>query len=300
MNDTPNNSTAPVEAHIIEMMGDLVALARVNPRAIETIARLYDDDETRERFARKMLSILPAIIDADGMLQWLEGGVLPPAAVRLADPDKGRSKGARGAEQAARKRHNAAVAERTAAQAKLETAITAETDSAEALRRAESHLRLVTFGRFYNALGEQLAMAAYLGPVWTILRSISGHLQTDVAWENSLTIERREAIAAHRRERRESRTEMLDLLDRYCGDEELEIKLYIAIISVLRRFHREVEQELERGKYGGGKLSERAKRPRRTHEQWRTSVHPQGKLADRHAVLEGLQGGPDPAATDRN
>lgn len=91
---------------------------------------------------------------------------------------------------------------------------------------------------------------------------------------------------------------MLHLLDRYCGDEELEIELYNVILGTLRRVHAEVEQERERAKYGGGKLSERAKRTRRTREQWRKSVHPMGKLADRQAVLDGLQGVTGSLGTD--
>lgn len=289
MNDTPSGPGSSVKPYIIEMMSDLYALGRDNPRAIEIIAQLYDDSGARESFARKMLSILPPVVDADGIRQWLEGGALPPSPVRLADPDKGRPKGARGSEQAARKRHNADLAQVAAAKAKLDIACAAEAASREALMEAESHLRMVTFGKLYNLSGEQFAIAAYLGPVWTVLRAISGYLQVDVAWENSLSIERREALANHRRDRKESQTDMLDLLDRYCGDEELEIELYNAIIGVLRRVHSEVEQEHEQARYGGGKLSERAKRIRRTREQWRTSVHPLGKLADRQAVLEGLQ-----------
>lgn len=192
MNDKPSSPSSSVKPHIIEMMSDLYALERDNPRAIEMIAQLYDDNGARESFARKMLSILPSVIDADGILQWLEGGTLPPTPVRLADPDKGRPKGARGAQQAARRRHDAALAEVAAARAKLDAANAAEAASREELKEAESHLRMVTFGKVYNTSGEQFAAAGELGPAWTILRAISGYLQIDVAWENSLSIERRE------------------------------------------------------------------------------------------------------------
>jgi hypothetical protein len=281
---------APAGAAIADLMSELMAMHKEDPLAIERVAKLYDKNALDQVIAKHLLGILPAVIDAETMLQWLEGGCLPSDPIQLKDPEAGQPKSARGGYEALRGK--LVAAEEASAHAKVKFGEARARVSA--LRReldvAERHLRTSVFGRFMNAVAKQMAAAFALGPIWTLMRSISGYLQTDVEWENTLTTDEREELMTHRQRRKETATEILHLLDLHCGDEALEIEMNKAVLEVLRRVHAPVAKELEDKRFSLGELSARAKRVRRRSEDWRRSVHPNAKISDRLDVLDGLSG----------
>ena len=289
MTQNINAIPASAGAAIAALLSELMAMHKDDPLAIERVAKLYGKNALDQVIAKHLLGILPSVIDAETMLQWLDGGRPPADPIQLRDPEAGQPKSARGGYEALRGKLDAA--EKTAATA--EARVADARAQVMALRSecevAERHLRTSVFGRFMNAVAKQMAAAFALGPVWTLVRCISGHLQTDIEWENTLTDKEREALATHRETRKRTATEILHLLDLHCGDEALEIEMNKAVLDVLRRVHGPVAKELENKQCSPGELSARAKRIRRKSEDWRRSIHPNGKAADRRDVLDGLQ-----------
>ncbi|RYF00016.1 MAG: hypothetical protein EOO77_34680 [Oxalobacteraceae bacterium] len=82
--------------------------------------------------------------------------------------------------------------------------------------------------------------------------------------------------------REQDSREMLDRLDRYAGEQALELKLHRAMLKVIRAFHDEREAENAAAREAGKRLPTVRKRQavRRTSEAQQRDVHPAAPRAD--------------------
>ena len=174
------------------VFAEMTVLSKDDPGATERVARLYDKHVTDQTIAKVLLRVLPSVVDREAMLRWLEGGCLPPEAIRLQDPEADHKKSARGDYQSQRAKLAEAEKSVVNAKAKLDDAQMRMAAAREQCDNADRYLRVSVFGRFMNAVARQMAAAFALGPIWTLVRSISGYLQTDIEYENSLTQAERE------------------------------------------------------------------------------------------------------------
>lgn len=287
MTDRIDPATSSVMAQLVAELG---LMARREPWDMDRVAALIDAPARRDLVTDLLCGIMPATLDGEQWVAWVQGGQ-PPLPVRLQDPDKGGRPSARGAMQAASVRYQAAAAKVARLEAQL-TEAKQELAVAEAdLQRAGDQVRTVVAYRLMVEIGRQASGIA-LGPLYAVARAISPYLQHDMAFENGLDDESRTLLGERRMSREEDSREMLDRLDRYAGDPGLELKLHRAMLKVIRAFHDEREVENAAARKAGRRLPGTMKQQavRRSLEAQKRSVHPAAPCADVLHVFDALSG----------
>ena len=278
-------SDAELPAAMARMLAQIMAEAGDRPALAEHFASLANRDVCREAMFDLIWKMVPPSVDPDQWLDWLNGGEVPrhPAMI---DPDKGQ-KSARGVQQAARARRDAAATKMirareavTAAEADLQNA---ELELEKADHRASAAVVFMIFAEFARQSWAGFA----IGPMYPLLRAMSPYLQVDESYESALTDAERERVGKARDGRKGKLTEVLWQLDRLAGDERLELNIFQAVYSAVVRRAAEVDAESERARHIGRPVPPAAKRCRRQTAAQRDEVHPNAPRADASDVLDG-------------
>ena len=288
---------------LAKVLAFVMSMAAENPLPIERVAELFEREPQVHLMVEGLLGVLPVDPDPDQWLAWLSGGAAPVAQVALADPDRDRKSSARGAQHSAATRWAEARRKVRDLTSKLDEAkADLDTRTAE-LREVNNQLRAVVAFRMITEAGRLFAAPFAMGPMWTLVRAVSGYLRVNVAYESSLDVAQLASLAEHRLTRKESTARILELLDWHCGDVALEVKIHDMLLATLEAHHQPVAEELAFRKHPGQRLSEAAKRGRRSSDERRARVRPGAPIADRKEVLDGLRreqssGDPEPGAGD--
>lgn len=288
MTDTSDTDKPAVRAAMAELLTALVMLEDEDPVAIERVARLFEKEERGAFLAKYIRVILPAKFDAETFEAMLDGRLTGPLPDPPGNAQAGRKPGARGAHSALHKQVVRAAAETGLLRERLVLAEAREAALRDELEAADKHLRATVVLRLLDQFSRTLVGPFLLGPVWTLVRSISGHLQTDHAYEESLDATARALHEKHGAGRAQTAAEIVKYLDRYCGDAAFEVALHEAILAAGRERDADVKRELEMRNYDGVPLSKYAKVPARTNDERRVSVRPGARLSDRADVLDGI------------
>lgn len=277
-----------VAAGFAKVMAELTLLSKEDPLAVERVAELADGSVRAERLMTAVLEILPAEIDAEQWLAWIEGASFGDGGRVLLDPDKGRQKSARGAWQSAVDLRDRMACDVATCRQKLVDAELLLGQAEHAVKAADAQLRAVVCYRFMIDASKLVNRVFALGPLFTIGRAISVYQRRDAAFEEALDATARAWIDEHLANREDTSRRVLELLDLFAGDAAIEIKLHHAIHKILVDAWAGVEAEIMEARRTGARLSPTAKRTVRNHEQRRATVRREGLRNDYLAVLEGL------------
>jgi hypothetical protein len=288
MTDKPRNLDPATNAAIAHVLASVMAIADEDPLAIDRVAALFDKDAQTDHLVSGVLGILPSQLDAEQWNVWLSGGSTPPAPATLVDPDKGQPKSARGAQIPAARRDVEARKIVSDLEQKLEAAKSAAKDSATQLQAADNQLRAVVVYRMITEAGRLFAAPFAMGPMWTLVRAISGYLRPDAEYEDSLDMAASAALEIHKANRKATSAKIQELLDMYCGDVALEVILHRVLLSTLEAYHQPVVDEWANRNYVSQRLSAAARRPKRNAEDRHNSVRRGAPTSDRDEVLSGL------------
>lgn len=271
------------------LMARVGQLAGDDPRSVVRAAELFEGARRGDDLHRLLLDLVPADVDPAQWHDWLDGGAALPVPPRLADPDQGRKAGARGAHVSAARRREEAARELALLEDKVAHARAVLADAEAAEQAAASHLRQVVAHRVLTDISRQLAGAFSMGPAWTLMRAVSGYIRDDHALGEGMDEHARVHVRSLLDTASADSTEMLDLLDLHAGDTLLELRLRAAILSVLRKHHEPVKQELAERNYDPRKLSSAARRVHRKTAERKAAIRSgPGIVSDRHDVLGGF------------
>jgi hypothetical protein len=271
-----------------KLLAEIMALGHDQPWKIERAQKLFDADPRDRLVQRWLQAILPAKIDEEAVLAILEGRAEAPVRQRFVDPDKGRQPKARGSFESLQAALARSAADVAGLEEKLRSAKQQESTLREQVAEADALLRLTVFGRVLAHASDAFAGPLIFGPLWTLVRAVSGYLKVDFAYESALDTAARAELEAHRKSRRDTAAEIVGLLDRYCGDIRVEVALHNAILSVLRNRHDPVAREIERRSYSNEPMSADARRPSRSNDERRAAVRAGAIISDRTDVLRGI------------
>lgn len=275
------DKTDPAITNVLAALAvELGITANRQPWSMDRIAALIDMPARRDLVTELLFGILPATIDAGQWIAWIQGDQ-PPVPASLQNPEHSARPSARGAVRAATTKHQSAMDKVARLEAQLLQAkqeqVVAEADR----QRSADQLRAVVVYRIMVEIGRQASGIA-LGPLYALARAVSPYLQQDLAFENALDDQGRILLNERRQTREQDSREMLDRLDRYAGEQALELKLHRAMLKVIRAFHDEREAENAAVREAGERLPTVRKRQavRRTSEAQQRDVHPAAPRAD--------------------
>jgi hypothetical protein len=233
--------------------------------------------EGREEFLREFVTVMmPDRVNPVIWARWLTGGATPFDRSKLTSPapsgvaigraverqSKSVARHVTGVQNAER---GVAAAERRLEEARRELAIARSKDAA--------FIEYVVGEHLMSILAPMFAM----GPAWTVMRAVSGHVPASaVAEEVSLIRDpkrRKEAEQAIRLERQEVTERILDVLDLWAGDYEFEHELREAIVGVVDRYSKR----------------DRPQAQRRTRAAMRRTVGDPEVKRDREEVVDGMK-----------
>ena len=229
--------------------------------------------------------LVPCRVDVTQWLHWLEGGSAPSTEFELRKPEEVDKKSASGRYQAALAKRDAARRDVERREAELASAKVVLTEAEDALDQVGGELRASVAFSLLKQVNRYASGAFAMGPAWSLMRIASGHLQHDPAFENTLSAEDRAFVARDRSGRFELSIELLDLLDRYSGDGELEFRLFRALLRAARE-HEGRMNTLRAN--SAGPIPARAKRLRRKTEEQKACIHPDAPTIDRTEVLNNI------------
>lgn len=299
MDEMIDKQMAPEVAHAFaQLFATLATDASYAPAEVERIAPYFERATRDSHLLQLLCDLVPNSVDAGQWLEWLEGGP-PPADCSVQNPDAGRKPAARGAWHSAREKRRGA--QRRVEQIQEQLAAAQEELAAAKLREAETdhHLRVTVVAMILRTINRTVSSVFAMGPAWTLMRAASGYLQSDPGFEAGLDDTNLERVASRRQSRPQESMELMDLLDRYCGDERLELNLHRAILTTLRDHHAPAAKELADRNVEAKPLSPAARRPRRDMHQQATAVRRGAPIADRHEVLNALLQMPDTQESER-
>jgi hypothetical protein len=275
-------------AAIAELLTELKMLEKEDPVAIERVSRLFEKQHRDAFLAKYVRAMLPARFDVESFEALLTGAAAMPDSNGAADTSGSRKPSARGAYESLRQQVDRAAEESQRQRDKFALAEAREATLRRELAEAEAFLRSTVVLRVLDHFSKALTAPFMLGPVWTLVRSISGYLQLDRGYEASLIGDARARYEQHCADRKDTAAEIVKYLDRYCSDPAFEIALHDAILAAGRQHDAPVKRELEMRNYASEPLSKYAKVPTRKTEARRTEVRPGARLSDRADVLAGI------------
>jgi hypothetical protein len=182
----------------------------------------------------------PEAADPDLWIDWIEGGKSPLADLRTRQFDdrkenSGRKIGdARNAVERAREVTTDARERFTRARAEVAQAELALRRAEEAEKRALDIARGVAAWAYLNEVAHVASTVFAMGPAWSLMRIVSGHLQGVEDLENSLSEDDRVSIAKYRETRKPRSEEMLKILHTRCGDPVFETIVFESFYNTLK------------------------------------------------------------------
>lgn len=258
--DRDGNGASASEASIPQGEDGVAAiLAMVTTRALDHRGGLVLDSasldqlrkqETREQVLREfVIAMMPDRVNPTIWTRWLQGGASPFDRAKLAHVDPSGQSISRALERQSRK-----VARATTGVHNARRAVEAAQRKLEEAEREQAAARSLDAGFIEWAISEHLlsimAPMFAMGPAWTVMRAVSGHVTAEAMAEELSLIKdprrRAEREQAIRQERQEGTEGMLDVLDFWAGDTEFEHEIREAIEGVTTRYAKRDRPEGQR------------------------------------------------------
>jgi hypothetical protein len=266
--------------------GFAALFAMVSARVVDHLGRLDMDSvsmdmlrtqEGREKVLREfVLAMMPDRVNPALWVRWLQGQAAPFERAKLTPPaPPGVSIGRavdRQSRSIAKARTGVQNAHRAVEAAKRRL-IEAENELAIARSKDAAFIEYLVGEHLLHLMAPMFAM----GPAWTIMRVVSGHVDAVVMADALSQIRdkaqrpKREEVI--RRERQEGSEKILDMLDYWAGDIEFEYELRDAIEKVATR-------------YQSRKRDDGVRRPR---SSMKNSVANPELMRERDEVLAGMK-----------
>jgi hypothetical protein len=287
MDDKPDKMLAQILA---QLGAEIAIMNSREPLEMARVAALLNDANAYKVIGDLILAIMPEQVDGPQWIGWIQGGS-PPLPRPLTNPDAGPRPHAHGAMQGAQARHDAAANRVAALDAKLAQAREELALAAGDLHRATEQVRIVVLYRLMIEIGRQ-ASALSIGPVYTVLRAISPYFQHDPAFEAGLEADRRDLLEERRGTREADSREILDRLDRYAGDPQLELMLHRAILKVVRDVHDRHGKENADARANGKPMpaTNKQRAIRRSFKDQQRGLHPAAPIIDAPDVFDAFPG----------
>lgn len=231
---------------------------------------MRDPDARLEILEQLLLEVCPDGVDAGLWLSWLRGGKSP-------FPGKPLKKVGLASEWPSQTVTR--TTPRVSRQAKKVEKIRAELEAEERqLQYLKAHDNAAVHWLVIDQLVNLMAPLFAMGPAWTLMRAISGHLSEEYADFQTRMLDgnsKLTAILELREKRQRGSDEIMEALDFWSGNEAFERSVRAAIVKVIK------EYEPKHDDWAQG-------RRRRSKNEMRMTAHPEAQ-DDRHDVLEGLK-----------
>ncbi|MDE1917899.1 MAG: hypothetical protein KGJ57_18610 [Sphingomonadales bacterium] len=279
------------QAGLAQAVLNCLALFKLDPARDEEapahVLALINAAEAEPKIITLLDQLLPREMDAPRWLNWLQGGPAPTVP-HLERPVDDSTKSPSGGYLAQLKKVERAEQLVDTLKARLAEAEQGAATARSELKDFDTNLRAAVFFAVFDRMQKIIERAAALGPAFTLARITSGYLQADVGFEATLSDEQRAALHKHRAERGFKTTQLADILDRHCGEQQFEVSVFNALYKAVIDGDEAVRDELKLRAVDHRPLSKLARRPRRRSEAQRSSVHPDAQLHDAADVLNGL------------
>jgi hypothetical protein len=220
---------------------------------------LSDEVKRREVSIDLLYSIVPDAADPELWMQWIQGGSSPRHRLKMQQFDAGPANSGRKI-KAALNDVTSRTAKLSEARLRLEQAREEMVEAERALERAEQQEKIaldmargVTAWAYLNEVARVALGVFSMGPAWTLMRVVSGHLQENSEWEKGLPEDERVVLSQHRSLRQERSDEMLGILDSMSGDPAFEVSLFERLYEWLEPYAETAAQR--------GTRSSRARKP---------------------------------------
>lgn len=189
-----------------------------------------------------LYSLAPEAADPDLWMRWINGGSSPRHRLRTQQFDAGTANSGRKI-QAALTDVTSSTEKSSEARLRLEKARDEMRAAERALERAEQEekrtrdiARGVTAWAYLNEVATVATSVFAMGPAWSLMRVVSGHLQEDPEWEKGLPEDQRIVLAKHRDKRQERSQEMLRILHKMSGNTAFEVNLFERLYEWLKPY----------------------------------------------------------------
>lgn len=261
MQDTNDVIAARVMKAATEIMGDY---GRLVTSKYDLLVRMRQIGKsgTRRGLAIDILSdLLPTGADPTDWMQWLKGGGSPREKLRAPQFDASSKPSSRKISEAAAhtERVSSSVADArdrlAAAKQRVAEAEQALVEAEEAEERAENLAKGAALWAYLREVHQIANPAFSMGPAWSIMRIVSGYLQTDAEWEARLTPEERAHLEKHRRDRAEQSKEMLQILDAMSGHPAFELLVFEGLYKLVKGFADEATERAAEARRSGSPLA---------------------------------------------
>ena len=231
---------------------------------------LRKDDTRSELLEQLILEVAPNGVDPDLWIQWLRGGKHGfPTKLKKVGP---------GEERPAQTLIRTPPRVRT--QQKKVDRLRSELEEEERqLNYLRAHQNAAVHWHVVDQLVAIMAPMFAMGPAWTLMRSVTGHMSDEEADRLTRVLtgkEKAEAIVEYRRKHQDESDEILEALDLFSGHEGFERALRIAIKKVIKDHDSKREAWIQSG------------RRRRSKSAQQETAHPEAQN-DRDEVLAGLK-----------
>lgn len=248
-NGTDRGPEAPASDAPAGAEGMATILAMVASRSLDHRGGLSLDSasleslrtqEGREALLREfVVAMMPDRVNPTLWLRWLDGSAKPFERARVTRPDPADQSLGRALERQSKRVGKAVLGVQNARRSR-EAAERREREAEQALIEA----RALDAAMIEYAVSEHLiaAMAPMfaMGPAWTVMRALSGHVPAE-EMEEELRLERNptkraELEAVVRRERQEETDRVMDALDYWAGDVHFEREIRDAVVGVVKGY----------------------------------------------------------------
>lgn len=196
--------------------------------------------EGREALLREfVVAMMPDRVNPTLWLRWLDGTAKPFERVRVARPDPADQSLGRALDRQSKRVGKAVLGVQNARRSR-EAAERREREAEQALIEARAlDAAMIEYAVSEHLLAAMAPMFA-MGPAWTVMRALSGHVPVE-EMEEELRLERNpnkrsELEAVVRRERQEETDRVMDALDYWAGDVHFEREVRDAVAGVVKGY----------------------------------------------------------------
>lgn len=229
---------------------------------------LRNVDERRDYLERLIQEVVPSRANMGLWSEWLQGGKSPfgNGEVRKVGTAK------EGPSQTANRTSGRVEVQRKKV-ARLRTELESEESHLEYLK---SHDKAALQWLVTNHLIEIMSGIFAMGPAWTIMRALSGHLSDEEAHLRTLLYEgeeKHEEVKAERALYMDEARKMMENLDRWSGDPEFEQSLRKAVLGVVDIYAAMGDEAIANG------------RRRRSETTARETINPRGMESARDVIF---------------
>lgn len=196
--------------------------------------------EGREALLREfVVAMMPDRVNPTLWLRWLDGTAKPFERARVARPDPADQSLGRALDRQSKRVGKAVLGVQNARRSR-EAAERREREAEQALIEARAlDAAMIEYAVSEHLLAAMAPMFA-MGPAWTLVRALSGHVPAE-EMEEELRLERNptkraELEAVVRRERQEETDRVMDALDYWAGDAAFEREIRDAVAGVVKGY----------------------------------------------------------------